>query len=685
MLHIDFETRSRVNLLTAGGSRYARDPSTQVLMMSWAFYDDPVQLWLPGVNDFPGDVEHYLFNGGDVAAFNAGFEWDIWEGVMLRDFDVPAVEPEQWYCVAAQARASNLPGNLQDCARILGGPHQKDHRGAALIRLFCIPDKVTGEFNDAESHPVEWAEFCQYGIDDTYAERDVHQKMRPLTQAEREDYLVCEIINRRGMRIDRAMAQAAVQYAEAEQAELVGHITKLTNGQVTKARGQKLTQWVYESLTPDQQRHMHTYKDDVQKVTFDKNARQRLLEEPELPDIVVQVVEASDDAQAASTAKFAAMVERADVDDDRVRGSYIFNGASASGRYSARGLQPHNMPRKAVKDIATTRELMLQGASPDTLCDATGSNIMQTLKGLLRAGIVAAPGKTFVCGDWEQIEGRVCPWLAQGITPRVDELVAAKLAIYADPNRDTYLETASDILHEPITDRADSRRQAYGKVPELSLQFGGGVGALLGMARNYGVSFSETEAKQIVDNWRNANQWAPVLWNALFDAAVNACRQPMTEFTAGRITYLFQPDHNYGTLWCLLPSGRMLSYPGARCEWGENRWGKVGWQLSAMKAAWKPKQGETEWPRNSLWPGLLCENVTQASAADVLRECLHSAVVDLDWPVVGHTHDEMLLEVWEKDAKFFAEQLDIHMTAGTDWCEGLPLAAEIWVNPWFRK
>ena len=40
ILWIDFETRSRCNLLTAGAYNYSLDASTEVLCMSYAFDDD---------------------------------------------------------------------------------------------------------------------------------------------------------------------------------------------------------------------------------------------------------------------------------------------------------------------------------------------------------------------------------------------------------------------------------------------------------------------------------------------------------------------------------------------------------------------------------------------------------------------------------------------------------------------
>lgn len=44
---IDFETRSRCDLLTRGAYNYARDPSTVPLCMAYAFDDEPVRLWTP--------------------------------------------------------------------------------------------------------------------------------------------------------------------------------------------------------------------------------------------------------------------------------------------------------------------------------------------------------------------------------------------------------------------------------------------------------------------------------------------------------------------------------------------------------------------------------------------------------------------------------------------------------------
>ena len=61
-LHIDFETRSQVDLKTAGVYNYASDLSTEVLMMGWAFNDEPAKVWLPD-ETFPKRIIDHIRSG----------------------------------------------------------------------------------------------------------------------------------------------------------------------------------------------------------------------------------------------------------------------------------------------------------------------------------------------------------------------------------------------------------------------------------------------------------------------------------------------------------------------------------------------------------------------------------------------------------------------------------------------
>jgi DNA polymerase len=92
--------------------------------------------------------------------------------------------------------------------------------------------------------------------------------------------------------------------------------------------------------------------------------------------------------------------------------------------------------------------------------------------------------------------------------------------------------------------------------------FAGGVGAFAAMGRIYGINLPESEARRMVDAWRRANSWSVPFWQGLEEAYTRAMRNRGHEFSAGRITYLFDGQH----LWYALPSGRVLGYPFARLE-----------------------------------------------------------------------------------------------------------------------
>jgi DNA polymerase len=129
------------------------------------------------------------------------------------------------------------------------------------------------------------------------------------------------------------------------------------------------------------------------------------------------------------------------------------------------------------------------------------------------------------------------------------------------------------------------------------------------------------------------------------------------EFSAGRVTYLYDGEH----LWYALPSGRVLCYPFARLE-------QDG--VSYAKAAWKPAADATEWPRARLWRGLACENITQAVANDLLRYSLRQ----LD-DVVLHVHDEIVVETSEPE--IVVEKMKQVMCTPPAWGVGLPLDIEV--------
>ena len=171
ILWLDFETRSRCDLLSRGVYNYAQDGSTDVLCMSYAFDDEDVVTWVPG-QPFPERVRNHT---GQIRAHNAAFERLIFWYVLQINFDL-----EQFYCTAAQARANCAPGSLEDVGRFASVNMKKDHRGSQLIRLLSIP-KADGTFNNDPDLMKEMIAYCEQ---DVRAMRAISQAMRELRSEE---------------------------------------------------------------------------------------------------------------------------------------------------------------------------------------------------------------------------------------------------------------------------------------------------------------------------------------------------------------------------------------------------------------------------------------------------------------------------------------------------------------------
>lgn len=653
VLFADFETRSRCDLLSRGGYNYSLDASTSILCFSYALNDDEVQTWVPG-QPFPESVSEHIRQNGQLRFHNAGFDRQIFWNVLCQDFDVPKPKLEQFYCTAAQARANCLPGSLEDVGRAISSQMRKDHRGSQLIRLLSIP-RADGTFNN---DPALMAEMIRYCEQDVRAMRAVSKAMRDLSDDELADYHVNERINDRGVLLDKPLAEAAIKYASVELEEIESLVQELTEGEIQSVRSPRMKKWVMERVGPQALEMMVTYKDGEKKYSIDKSVRANLLafaeENPdEIPAHVADVIQCADDLWASSVAKFSRLSELADEDDHRVRGAFVFAGGSATGRASSYGAQLHNMSRKCADNPDAVRHAMVRGHA---ITPRFGRRITDVLRGMLRPALIPAPGKKFVVADWSAVEARVTAWTSSD--PQAEEV----LQVFRD-GRDIYKREAAGIYRVPEADVTKDQRQ-IGKVAILSLGFGGGIGAFSAMGRNYGVFMAESDAKRIVDAWRRANSWAVRYWQKLEEAYTRALRNPGREFSAGRVTYLYDGQH----LWYALPSGRILCYPFAKFD---------GDEITYVKAAWKPAADAKEWPRARLWRGLACENIVQATAHDLLRHVLR-----LLPDCVGHVHDEVILETDDPEAPNTLQQI---MCTPPDWAAGLPLSTEVSVMDRYGK
>jgi DNA polymerase len=656
MIWLDFETRSACDLTVAGVYNYAQDASTEVLCMAYAHDDEEVQVWTPD-QPFPLSVRQAVLAGERVYAHNAAFERLIWTYVLWSDHNAPVPKLEQFYCTAAQARSNCAPGSLEDVGRFAGASMRKDHKGAALVRKCCIPP-----FKHTEQDLADLFDYC---AQDVRAMRAISKALRPLSAEELADYWANERINDRGVLVDVDLAKAAQTYAVEELDAIQQEVREVTDGEITSVRSPRMREWVWARVGPEARRLMTVHKDNEEKQSIDKTVRAALLilaeENPdEVPHAAATVIQCADDLWASSVAKFVRMANLADVEDHRVRGAFVFAGGAATGRASSYGLQVHNFARKVAKDPQAVRHAMCRGHQ---IVPAFGKRVTDVLKGMLRPALIPAAGKQFVVADWSAIEGRVNPWLAA--TPAGDAKLEAfrrGLDAYIVNAAATFSTTYDAILAGyEAEDAVSTGQRQIGKVQELACGFGGGVGAFAAMGRVYGVNLPEHEAKRMVGAWRKANPWAPLFWSDLERAYMGAMRRKGQAVPAGRVSYLFDGAH----LWYALPSGRILCYPHARLD-------SDG--ISYAKASWKPAADAKEWPRARLWPGLACENVTQAAAHDILRHALRELEREGE-DVVLHVHDEIVCET--SDPARTTELMKRVMTNPPAWAASLPLGIGI--------
>jgi DNA polymerase bacteriophage-type len=482
MIWLDFETRSRCDLKSRGVYNYAQDLSTDVLCMSYAFDDEDVATWLPGM-PFPNIAGH------QIMAHNAAFERLVFWYVLCPTLGIPEPPLEQFTCTAAQARANCLPGSLEDVGRAVSSKMKKDHRGSALIRLLSVPRK-DGTFND---DPTLMAEFFAYCEQDVRAMREISKAMRQLSEEELADYHANERINDRGVLVDTDLCRAAIGYAEAELIEIQEIVREVSKGELASVRSPRMRQWVQARVGPEAVKLMWT----GEKYSIDKTVRANLLtlSPDEVPADVAEVIQCADDLWASSVAKFKRLADLADVEDNRVRGAFVFAGGSATGRAASYGAQVHNFTRKTARDPAAVRQAMVRGHQ---IVPSYGKRVTDVLKGMLRPALIPAPGKVFVVADWSRIEGRVNPWLSN--CPAGE----TKLDVFRS-GRDPYKVNAMALFGVAYDDVSGDQRQV-GKVQELALGFLGGPGSFETFGRVYGVQVENVP--RAIRVWRSANPWA---------------------------------------------------------------------------------------------------------------------------------------------------------------------------------
>ena len=360
-------------------------------------------------------------------------------------------------------------------------------------------------------------------------------------------------------------------------------------------------------------------------------------------------------------------------------GIHQFHGAS-TGRWAGRGIQLQNYPRPRKDMAADAIEDVIEHLHDKEYVDMFYGPTMDAIADSLRGMIVPAPGNQLVAVDFSAIEARTLAWLAG--EQHVLDTFANGEDIYRAAAGRIYGVSPTDI------DKHDPRRQ-IGKVATLALGYGGGKGAFQQMAKGYGVKVSDATAEDIKVRWRNAHPRIVAYWYDLERAAIKALTDSSSSAGWGHTAVRWKKAGSF--LWCRLPSGRALCYPYPEIREVTTPWGEQKDALTYMTQVSNPKakivddpNSSGTWKRISTYGGSLAENVTQAVARDLLAEALFRLEA-AGYPVVFHVHDECVVEVPASCDDQVVEQIEQLMSVQPEWAEGLPLSAEGWRGPRYRK
>lgn len=667
-LSVDIETYSDIDIGKAGLYRYAQSPAFAILLFAYSLDGGPSKVVdLTQERYLPEEVVTALFDPNTLKhAYNAAFEWYC----LSRYFKLcenPSYPPEawlpQWRCTMLHGLYCGYPAGLDAAGKALGLPQdkQKLSAGKALIRYFCVPCKPTktngGRTRNLPHHdPEKWALFKAYNAQDVVTEMEIERRLSafPVPDDIQAQWVTDQTINARGVAIDTGLVAGALTIdarAREEHLEESRRITGLDNPNSAP----QLTRWLQGQ--------------GVEPPNLQKDTVSDLLGS-ELPPKARRVLEIRQELGKTSTKKYNAL-EAAVCDDGRVRGLLQFYGANRTGRWAGRIVQPQNLPRTYIDaSLLPLARKLVRDENMGGL-QLTFGSAADTLSQLIRTAFIASPDGTLVDADFSAIEARIIAWLAG------EQWV---LDVFRTHGK-IYEATASQMFGVPI-DRIKKGNPEYnyrqkGKVATLALGYQGGTGSLVSMGA-LRMGLTEDELPDIVNLWRQSNPAIVNFWYALEAAAKEAVERGRTvSLQNGRLVLAREYDleNNLDFMTIQLPCGRKLYYP--KPHTGVNRFGRPA------ICYWGMNQTTKKWEELETYGGKLAENVTQA----VARDCLAEAIERLEaaeYRVVFHVHDEVVLEVpggTEDDLNEVARMI----SAPPTWAPDLPLNADGWVNPFFKK
>jgi DNA polymerase len=698
MLHLDYETACDLDLAKVGLDRYSAHPSCRVLLAAYRIDDGPLQQWEQRDGPLPGELVDALVDPQvERWAFNAQFERVITRRALKIKTPI-----QGWRCTMCLAYMHSFTGGLGEVGEQIGLPleDRKKKEGDRLIKLFSMPQKVTTNFRNQwrnwVTDPEDWQRFRDYNRQDVVTEEAIKRRLirYPVLDDEWSFYELDQLINDRGIPLDFDFVANVVRMSKRRYDDLSREMTQICKLRNPNSRNQML-EWL--------KTHGYPYE-DLQKDTVQKalNLADQYWGCPQdTPDKdahpVVRVLRRRQWAARSSVRK-GETARRTVGRGDRVRFMYQFLGASRTGRFAGRGVQPQNMTR--------TPKLFDPEDGPDRLNAITDmiragdyeafdlfiEEPMMAFSGAMRSMFRAPDGSQFSTCDYKSVESAGLGWVSG----------CKRLLDVFQNDLDPYLDFGTLFYQKPYEEVTRAERQIC-KPPALGCGYrlsagkvreDGSKTGLMRYAEGMGVEMSFEQAKQAVTVFRRGYPEVPQFWYECEDA-VHHVLTTGESYSLGHVTFSWAKPY----LLIRLPSGRHIYYYKPRLVWqeiptGQMIWVKVDGKMQEVEELRtrlvfqyygrdQHKPG-APWRLINAHGGVTTENIVQALTRDILKvgiQRLHAA----GFKIVGHSHDEVITLGRVGDNYYNWETMREIMKEPIAWAPGFPLGAAGWDGPYYRK
>ncbi|EPT35093.1 DNA polymerase [Streptococcus agalactiae] len=645
-LSIDIETYCEIDLRKSGVYRYAEDDSFELLLFAVSVDNGPVTVYDFNKEKLPQDILEALVDDRVIKwAFNASFERICLSNWLKKHHPELLLDgflsPNSWRCSMIWSAYLGLPLSLEGVGTVLKLKDKKMREGVDLIRYFCVPCKPTkvngGRIRNLPRHaPDKWSTFIDYNKRDVEVELAIKERVKnfPVPSFVWNEYHQDQIINDRGIGIDVDFVKATIKIDGESKAKIQAELKALTGLENPNSVLQMIG-WLREhGVTTD---------------SLDKKAVKELLKTAD--ETTAQVLKLRQQAAKSSVSKYQAMMNCV-CKDGRARGMFQFYGANRTGRWAGRLVQLQNLPQNHLTDLEEARELFQTGdlEATEPLYDT-----QDTLSQLIRTAFVPSEGKKFIVCDFSAIEARVLSHLA-------GERWRSKVF---EEGKDIYCMSASQMFGVPVEKHGqNSELRQKGKIAELACGYGGSVGALKAMGA-LDMGLTEEELQPLVNSWRLANPNIVLFWWDV-DRAVKTAVKDLIPTSVHNIQF----EVKSGILFINLPSGRKLSY--VKPKMGENQFGGESVTYEGTGTA-------KRWERLESYGPKFVENIVQAISRDILAYSIKQLK---DFKIVGHVHDEIIIEC---DQDQSLDEIATLMGHAPDWISDINLRADGYECSFYQK